>query len=45
LLDGRDYDVLGVDFAQGFFSDKASATYTEDYESVLEIYYNARLTS
>jgi len=32
-LDGRDDDVLGVGFAQGFFSDKAPSTYTEDYET------------
>jgi porin len=44
LLDGRDEDVLGAGFAQGFFSDKASITYTEDYESVFELYYNTELT-
>lgn len=44
LLDGRDEDVLGVGFAQGIFSDKASATYTDDYENVLELYYSARVT-
>ncbi len=44
LLDGRDDDVLGVGFAQGFFSDKTPSTYTEDYESVLEAYYNAQAT-
>jgi porin len=43
LLDGRDEDVLGAGFAQGFFSDKASSTYTEDYESAFELYYNAKL--
>jgi porin len=43
LLDGRDEDVLGAGFAQGFFSDTASTTYTEDYESVIELYYNIRI--
>jgi carbohydrate-selective porin OprB len=43
LLDGRDEDVLGAGFAQGFFSDKASITYAEDYESAFEFYYSARL--
>jgi porin len=45
LLDGRDDDVLGAGFAQGFFSDKAKSTYTEDYESVIETYYNAAITN
>ncbi len=44
LCEGRDEDVLGVGFAQGFFSDSASSTYTEDYESVLEVYYNVQVT-
>jgi porin len=44
LVDGRDEDVLGLGFAQGFFSDRASMTYPEDYESAFELYYNARLT-
>jgi len=44
LLEGRDDDVVGVGFAQGIFSDKASLTYTEDYESALELYYNAQVT-
>jgi len=44
LFESRDDDVLGVGFAQGFFSDKATATYTDDYESALELYYNARIT-
>ena len=45
LFEGRDEDVFGVGFAQGFFSDKASSTYTDDYENVLEIYYNAEVTA
>ena len=44
LLEGRDDDVLGIGFAQGIFSDKASATYTDDYENVLELYYSAQVT-
>jgi len=44
LLDGRDDDVLGVGFAQGVFSDKASVTYTADYESVFEAYYNVQVS-
>ncbi len=43
LLDGRDDDVLGVGFAKGIFSDTASTTYPQDYESVVELYYNARI--
>jgi len=44
LLDGRNEDVLGVGFAEGVFSDAASTTYTEDYESVLEFYYGVQVT-
>lgn len=44
LFEGREEDVLGAGFAQGFFADSADSTYTEDYESVLEVYYNARVT-
>jgi porin len=43
LFEDRDEDILGVGFAHGAFSDKASSTYAEDYESVLEIYYNAQV--
>lgn len=43
LFDGRDDDVLGAGFAQGVFSDKSSATYTDDYESAIEVYYNAQI--
>jgi porin len=41
LFDGRDDDVLGVGFGYGSFADTADSTYPEDYESILEIYYNA----
>lgn len=44
LVEDRDADVLGIGFAQGIFSDRASVTYTEDYESALELYYNALVT-
>jgi len=44
LLDGRDDDVVGVGFAQGFYADSADATYNNDYESVVEVYYNALVT-
>jgi len=43
LFDGRDDDVFGVGYGQGFFSNTA-ADYTKDYESVCEAYYNARIT-
>lgn len=43
LFEGRDNDVLGIGFARGFFSDRARLTFTEDYESVLELYYNAEI--
>jgi porin len=44
LIHGRDDDVLGLGYAHGTFSNDASATYTEDYESVWEVYYNAQIT-
>ena len=44
LIEGRDDDVLGVGFAKGIFSDKASTTYTNDYEDVVEVYYNMQVT-
>ena len=43
LIDGRDDDVLGVGFAQGMFANSSSDEYPEDYESVLETYYNAMI--
>ena len=45
LLDGRDDDVLGLGFAHGTFSNSADTTYTDDYESAVELYYNAQVTS
>ena len=44
LLDSRDDDILGIGFAQGFFSNTAASTYPADYESVLEVYYNVQVT-
>lgn len=43
LFEGRDDDVLGIGFAHGSFSDKASATYTADYESAFEVYYSVQV--
>jgi porin len=44
LIEGRDNDVLGVGFAYGVFSDMASSTYYEDYESAVELYYNIQIS-
>jgi porin len=44
LFEGRDDDVLGVGFAHGTFSDKASTTYTDDFESAFEVYYSVQVT-
>jgi porin len=44
LFDGRDKDVLAIGYARGTFSNAASSTYTEDYQSVVEVYYNAQIT-
>ncbi len=43
LFEGRDKDVLGLAFGQGFFSDSAKTSYTADYESVMELYYSAEI--
>jgi len=45
VLEARDDDVLGIGYAQGFFSDGAESYYHEDYESVTEIYYNAAVAA
>ena len=42
ILESRDEDIFGAGFAQGAFSNAASTTYTQDHESVLELYYNVR---
>jgi porin len=44
LIEHRDDDVFAVGFAHGVFSDRASSTYPEDYESALELYYNAQIS-
>jgi carbohydrate-selective porin OprB len=44
LFESRDEDVLGVGFSRGFFSNKDSGNYPEDYESVLEAYYNLQVS-
>ncbi len=44
LFSGRDEDVLGVGFASGCFSNTANVTYTQDSESICEVYYNAQVT-
>lgn len=44
IFEGRDDDVLAAGFAQGFFSNKADSTFTEDSETVVEVYYNAAVT-
>jgi porin len=45
LLEGRDDDVIGVGAAHGVLSDQKGANggagFTEDYEQVWEVYYNA----
>ena len=40
LLETRDDDVLGLGFAQGTFTDNASAPFTADSEKALELYYS-----
>jgi len=44
LFENRDDDVLGLGFAQGIFSNRASSTYTDDYENAFELYYSAAIT-
>jgi len=44
LFDGRDDDVFGLAYARGVFANRAASDYPADYESVLEVYYNAQLT-
>ena len=44
LMEGRDEDVFGAGYACGIFSNSASATYPEDYESALELYYSIQFT-
>jgi porin len=44
LFKGRDNDVLGAGWASGCFSNESKDTFTQDGESVYEVYYNAQLT-
>lgn len=44
LIEGRDDDVLGVGYSRGTFSNRDTEEFPEDYESVIEIYYNAQIT-
>ena len=44
LFDGRDEDVFGIGYAEGAFSDQASADFLGGYERTIEAYYNAQLT-
>ena len=44
LFDGRDDDVFGLAYAHGVFANTVASTYPEDYESVVEAYYNAQVT-
>ncbi len=44
LIEGRNDDILALGFAKGVFSDKASTAYTDDYESVFELYYSAAIS-
>lgn len=44
LFEGRDGDVLGLDYTNAVFSNNASATYTDNNEDVIEIYYNTHIT-
>ena len=43
LFDDRDNDVFGLAYAHGVFANSAASTYSEDYESVVEAYYNAQI--
>ena len=45
LLPDRDDDVLAFGVAQSVFSDQFSDDFTEDSETVMEIYYNALVTA
>lgn len=44
LFNGRDNDVLGVGFSNGAFSNLDKENFPEDYERVVEVYYNAAIT-
>lgn len=44
LFDGRDDDVLGIGYAHGRLTRRASDVFPDRCESVLETYYNAHIT-
>lgn len=44
LFEGRDADVLGLGYANGILTEKTGSPFTEDYESVIELYYSAQVT-
>jgi porin len=44
LFDNRDDDVLGIGYSSGFFSNNDSANFPEDYESLIEGYYNIQVS-
>lgn len=44
LFEGRDSDVLGLGYANGILTEKTGSPFTEDYESVIEMYYSAQVT-
>ncbi|MHC4123766.1 MAG: carbohydrate porin [Planctomycetota bacterium] len=45
LFEGRDDDVLGFGFTQGIFTDKTEAGFTDNSESIYELYYEIKTTS
>jgi porin len=44
LFEGRDDDVLGFGFAQGIFSNEAGSGFTDNSESLYEVYYEIKTT-
>jgi len=42
--DDRDNDVFSFAYVHGVFANTAASTYPEDYESVVDAYYNAQIT-
>ena len=45
IFANRDEDVCAIGYSRGFFSDKDALNYHQDYESVLEGYYNLQISS
>ena len=45
IFANRDEDVCGFGYSRGFFSNKDALNYVQDYESVLESYYNLHISS